>query len=197
MPQSQAEFDEKAKVRLEKVRHTTEAKARRDLGIPEASESTPCNDQRCAVCTVPEVCEQCKSGSTLVQKLPPRVDAPPTFDASGWEVEDEVSSADWPKVCQACSTGCRTCDDPSPAGCTQCFPMFDLGPQGCSASLKAFAMLSTVSVLVILISAYLTRSNWLALTPTLTLIPSPNLNPSPNPNPNQEQVSADSARPVN
>jgi hypothetical protein len=203
MPESAAEFEAKAKVRREKVKADTEAKAARDLGIPEASS---CFDPRCAVCTVPDVCEQCKSGATLVQTPPARVDTPPAFDAGGWEVDDEmddeVSRADWPKVCQACSTGCRACDNPSPAGCTACFPMydsalkepnstlilalalalppnpnpnpdpspspalaptltrFDLGPQGCSASFKAFAMLSGVSVLVILISAYLTRLNW-------------------------------------
>ena len=49
---------------------------------------------------------------------------------AGWEVEDDVSSADWPKVCQACSTGCRACDDPSPAGCTACYPMYVLGSGG-------------------------------------------------------------------
>ena len=189
LQESLAEFEAKAKVRREKVKADTEAKAARDLGIPEESF---CRDQRCSVCTDPAVCEQCKIGSTLVQTPPARVDMPPAFDAGGWEVDDEVddevSRADWPKVCQACSTGCRACDNPSPAGCTACFPMydlgpegcsnpsstpyypltltltrtltrFDLGPEGCSASFKAFSMLSVVSVLVILVSAYLTRLN--------------------------------------
>eukprot|EP00964_Phaeocystis_antarctica_P067381 scaffold40784_cov75-Phaeocystis_antarctica.AAC.7 len=158
LQESLAEFEAKAKVRREKVKADTEAKAARDLGIPEESF---CRDQRCSVCTDPAVCEQCKIGSTLVQTPPARVDSPPAFDAGGWEVdEEEVSRADWPKVCQACSTGCRACDNPSPAGCTACFPMYDLGPGGCSASFKAFSMLSVVSVLVILISAYLTRLNY-------------------------------------
>ena len=147
-----AEYQAKAKVRREKT--DAEAKAARDLGIP------PCADQRCAVCTVPGVCEKCKHGSTLVQKPPARVGTPPAFDAGGWEVDDEVPRADWPKVCLPCSTGCRACDNPSPAGCTACYPLYDLGPEGCSASFKSFAMLSAVSVLVLLIAAYLTRLNW-------------------------------------
>ena len=154
LQESLAEFEAKAKVRREKVKADTEVKAARDLGIP------PCTDQLCAVCTVPEVCEKCTHGSTLVQTPPARVDTPPAFDAGGWEVDDEVPRADWPKVCQACSTGCRACDNPSPAGCTACYPMYDLSPEGCSASFKSFSMLSVVSVLVLLISAYLTRLNW-------------------------------------
>ena len=75
-------------------------------------------------------------------------------------MDDEVPSADWPKVCLPCSTGCRACDNPSPAGCTACYPLYDLGPEGCSVSFKSFAMLSAVSVLVLLIAAYLTRLNW-------------------------------------
>ena len=154
LQESLAEFEAKAKVRREKVKADTEVKAARDLGIP------PCTDQLCAVCTVPKVCEKCTHGSTLVQTPPARVDTPPAFDAGGWEVDDEVPRADWPKVCQACSTGCRACDNPSPAGCTACYPMYDLSPEGCSASFKSFSMLSVVSVLVLLISAYLTRLNW-------------------------------------
>ena len=143
LQESLAEFEAKAKVRREKVKADTEVKAARDLGIP------PCTDQLCAVCTVPEVCEKCTHGSTLVQTPPARVDTPPAFDAGGWEVDDEVPRADWPKVCQACSTGCRACDNPSPAGCTACYPMYDLSPEGCSASFKSFSMLSVVSVLVL------------------------------------------------
>ena len=107
-----------------------EARAARALGIEESN----CTDRRCAVCTDPNVCEQCKRGSTLVKTPPSGVDKHPTYDDAGadagWEVEDDVSSADCPKVCQACSTGCRACDDPSPAGCTACYPMYDLGSEG-------------------------------------------------------------------
>ena len=60
----------------------------------------------------------------MVKTPPSGVDKPPVYDDAGWEVEDDVSSADWPKVCQACSTGCRACNDPSPAGCTACYPMY-------------------------------------------------------------------------
>ena len=124
--ESAAEFEAKAKVRRAKVKADMEARAARALGIEESN----CTDRRCAVCTDPNVCEQCKRGSTLVKTPPSGVDKHPTYDDAGWEVEDDVSSADWPKVCQACSTGCRACDDPSPAGCTACYPMYDLGSEG-------------------------------------------------------------------
>ena len=124
--ESAAEFEAKAKVRRAKVKADMEARAARALGIEESH----CTDRRCAVCTDPNVCEQCKRGSTLVKTPPSGVDKPPTYDDAGWEVEDDVSSADWPKVCQACSTGCRACNDPSPAGCTACYPMYDLGSGG-------------------------------------------------------------------
>ena len=124
--ESAAEFEAKAKVRRAKVKADMEAKAARDLGI----EVSPCTDRLCAVCTDPDVCEQCRRGSTLVQTPPSRVDTLTTYDDAGWEVEDDVSSADWPKVCQSCSTGCRACDGPSPAGCTACYPMYARGSEG-------------------------------------------------------------------
>jgi hypothetical protein len=127
MPEeSAAEFEAKAKVRRAKVKADMEAKAARDLGI----EVPPCTDRLCAVCTDPDECEQCRRGSTLVQTPPSRVDTLTTYDDAGWEVEDDVSSADWPKVCQSCSTGCRACDGPSPAGCTACYPMYARGSEG-------------------------------------------------------------------
>ena len=124
--ESAAEFEAKAKVRRAKVKADMEARAARALGIEESH----CTDRRCAVCTDPDVCEQCRRGSTLVKTPPSGVDKPPVYDDAGWEVEDDVSNADWPKVCQACSTGCRACDDPSPAGCTACYPMYGLGSGG-------------------------------------------------------------------
>ena len=84
----------------------------------------------------------------------------PTFDKDGWEVEAEVSEDDWPKVCSACTTGCKLCSDTSPGGCRQCFPMHELGPNGCSPTIIASVGLACGMVFIFGIAIWVTRRNF-------------------------------------
>jgi len=140
-----------------------------------------CGDPKCASClnAGPGGCDKCRSGFTF-EKIPPgefrkrkehqkkvaaatrmpAFDKEPTFDKDGWEVEEEVSKDDWPKVCSACTTGCKLCSDPSPGSCRECFPMHELGPDGCSPTIMATVSLALGMVFIFGIAIWVTRRNF-------------------------------------
>ena len=135
---------------------------RKGYGKVAEDECALCDDPNCFQCDGdPATCQGCRSGFTFVRKPPSPEDEPPmTIDADGWAVEEEVAKEEWPQVCTRCSIGCQVCDDPSPASCRVCFPMYKMGPEGCGQDSKANLVLAGLACMVFAIAFWITRSNW-------------------------------------
>ena len=128
---------------------------------------TPCDDPGCSVCDESSRCQTCQAGYFLTRR-PPKPEeevatdkAPPQFDAAGWEVEEEVAKDDWPQVCSRCSASCLECTDPSPTGCTRCFPLSQFVPgEGCKQSLQTSLGMAAFSLAIFAVGVWISRRNW-------------------------------------